>query len=320
MWLTWRQHRRQALLVVAGLAVLAAFLLLTGRSMHRASVDTGLARCLGAMRSTVDYRLSDPAVGLPDCNEPAERFNAEYSGYLTPAILLVFLPLLAGLFLGAPLVAREVQQGTHRLVWTQGVTRRRWALVKFGLVVGAVLTLSVAYALLVTWWVTPLALANAARFEYLAFDLQGGAPAGYTLFAVALGILAGTLWRKVLPAMAVTLVAFVGARLAVALARPHFLPPLERRFPVAANTFPNPMLSDWILERNAYDSTGRAIAPGGDIFCALPCPGYDPGSYNVHVYQPAERFWLFQSIEAGVFVVLAALLLLLAVRRVRRIS
>src|SRR6185369_14593823 len=43
-------------------------------------------------------------------------------------------PVLVGVFFGAPLVAREVEQGTHRLVWTQGVTRLQWALAKFGLV------------------------------------------------------------------------------------------------------------------------------------------------------------------------------------------
>jgi len=306
--------------VLVGLAGLAIFLVVTGRAMHQAFGDTGLARCLGDMSSTVDYRVSDPATGLPDCQEPAERLNAEYAGYLGPAILMLFLPLLLGLFLGAPLVAREIQHGTHRLVWTQGVTRRHWALVKFGLVVGAVLVVMVTYALLVTWWITPLALANAARFEYLAFDLEAGVPVAYTLFAVALGIAAGTVWRKVLPAMAVTLVGFIGARLAVALARPHFVPPLERRFPVAANTFPNPMRSDWILQRDAFDSAGRVIAPGGDIFCRLPCPEYDPGAYNVHIYQPAERFWLFQSMEAGLFVALAAVLLVVAVRRVRRLA
>jgi ABC-type transport system involved in multi-copper enzyme maturation permease subunit len=320
IWLTWRQHRRQALFVLGGLALLAAALVLTGRPMHRVYTDTGLASCLRTMRSTVDYRATDPASGLTDCYDQSQEFQARYGNSLTPAVLLLFVPLLVGLFLGAPLVARELQHGTHRLAWTQGMTRRRWALAKFGLIVGAILVLAVTYALLVNWWITPLALASAGRFEYGAFDLEGIVPVAYTLFAVALGIFAGTVTRKVLPAMAVTLIAFIGVRLAVLMARPHFLTPVERRFPVVANTFPNPMLSDWILRRDAYDSAGRSIAPDGDIFCDLPCPEYDPGAYNLHVYQPAGRFWLFQSIEAGVFVALAALLLLLALRQVRRTS
>jgi hypothetical protein len=64
--------------------------------------------------------------------------------------------LLAGLFWGAPLIAREVEHGTHRLVWTQGVSRLRWALVKFGLVGAGVVVAAACYALLVTWWRAPL--------------------------------------------------------------------------------------------------------------------------------------------------------------------
>ena len=36
------------------------------------------------------------------------------------------LPLAVGVFWGAPLLAREVEQGTIRLVFTQSVSRRRW--------------------------------------------------------------------------------------------------------------------------------------------------------------------------------------------------
>ena len=41
--------------------------------------------------------------------------------------LLVLMPLALGAFLGGPLVAREITQGTATFAWTQGVTRRRWA-------------------------------------------------------------------------------------------------------------------------------------------------------------------------------------------------
>jgi hypothetical protein len=143
---------------------------------------------------------------------------------------------------------------------------------------------------------------------------------GYTVFAVALGTFAGTVSRKVLPAMALTLVGFIGARIAVELARPNFLPPVERRFPVVAYLFPNPMRSDWILDRDVYDGTGQVVVGGGDIFCDPPCPDYGEDWYNVHLYQPAGRFWLFQYIETGLFAALAMVLLAWAVHRVRRCS
>jgi hypothetical protein len=44
------------------------------------------------------------------------------------------------------------------------------------------------------------------------------------------------------------------------------------------------------------------------------------GAYNWQLYQPGSRYWLFQSIETGIFAVLAVLLLYLAIRRIRRIA
>ena len=40
--------------------------------------------------------------------------------------LAAFFPLLAGLLLGGPLIARELDRGTARLAWSLGPSRRRW--------------------------------------------------------------------------------------------------------------------------------------------------------------------------------------------------
>ena len=135
------------------------------------------------------------------------------------------------MFWGAPLVARELETGTFRLAWTQSVSRLRWLLVKLGLV----------------------GLASAARRRAVepdgdvvvqphrqgeprtgsapaAFGVHGFVPAGYALFAFALGATTGLLFRRTLPAMAVTLVGFVAARFVVAdWVRPHFMSPVTER-------------------------------------------------------------------------------------------
>jgi hypothetical protein len=36
------------------------------------------------------------------------------------------------------------------------------------------------------------------------------------------------------------------------------------------------------------------------------------GAYNFEIYQPAHRFWTFQSVETAIFVALAILLLFVA--------
>jgi hypothetical protein len=175
------------------------------------------------------------------------------------------------------------------------------------------------YAILLTWWVQPLARTTGSGFDFIVFDLHGIVPIGYALFAVALGVFAGALTRKVLAGMAATLAGFVAVRAVVMfLARPYFLAPLERRFPVATASVPNPASGDWLLSHALYDKSGNLEAANGYAFCAPSprCP--DDGTYNLIAYQPGSRFWLFQYLETGIYVVLAAALLYLAVRLVRR--
>jgi hypothetical protein len=321
-WLVWRQHRQQALAAGIALLAVALFLVPTGRQMRAAFDDLGLETCLGAGRQP---ELVAPSSG---CRALSDQFGARFQGMALVSVLLLFLPGLAGLFWGAPLVAREVEHGTHRLVWTQGVTRLRWATVKLGLVGGGVVLLAAAYALLVGWWITPLNDATGYRFTWLFFDQQGPVLIGYALFAFALGVLAGTLTGKVLPAMTLTLGGFLATRVAVALLlRPRFLPQRRRAYPVVSATpaEPNPLNGDWVVSRAVYSAQGVKLTPGSgsqavcDESVAAQCVAkYGAGAYNQDLFHPADRYWLFQGIETALFVVLAVVMLAVAVHLVRR--
>ncbi|MFG1883624.1 ABC transporter permease [Micromonospora sp. NPDC049102] len=325
IWLTWRQHRKLAFYTLLGFLVLAAVLVPIGLSMRHTFADLGLAECLRP--ST----LSETAAQT--CEVGLRRFSDRYDSLNLVAVLLITLPVLVGLFWGAPLVAREVEQGTHRFVWTQGVGRTRWALVKFGLVGGAVVLLAVGYGLGMSWWVEPLTkAAHEGRLGVIVFDLQGIVPIGYTLFAVALGIFAGTVFKRMLPAMGITLAGYIGVRAAVEiLARPHYQPARTQTFPIEGGGIPEGDRGNWVLAVGIRDADGTMVAENTRIQCPPGGKGPDgracgadlglgPGAYNWEMYQPADRFWLFQSIETGIFVALAVLLLYLAVRRVRRIA
>ncbi len=310
IWLTWRQHRRQALSTLIGFAALAAFVVPTGLSMRAAYDRLGLAAC--------DHSAA--------CDAKFDEFSNTYGALVFVSVLMLIVPLLVGLFWGAPVVAREVEQGTHRMIWTQGISRRHWALVKTGLLGGAVVVLSVAYGLGMSWWFAPLGRIDFRqnRFTQVFFDMQGVAPVGYTLFAVALGLFAGTVLPKVLPAMALTLAGFAGVRIAVAaFARPHYMSPVSATTPVTAAPAAT---GDWVLSKSVRQADGTFVSSGtvrcpstGDC-AALTDLGLRPGAYNATVFQPADRFWLFQWAEAGIFVALAALLVWLAIRRIRRIA
>ncbi|MFE9688709.1 transporter [Micromonospora sp. NPDC005806] len=328
IWLAWRQHRKQLLYTLIGFAALAALMIPIGLSMRHTFADLGLPDCVR------ELARSDVAPATAErCEGAFHQFTNRYGSLNLVAVLLLILPMLVGLFWGAPLIAREVEQGTHRFAWTQGVGRRHWALVKFGLVVAVAAVAAICYGLGMSWWVDPLTeTARQGRLGFIVFDLQGVAPIGYTLFAVALGIFAGTVWRRMLPAMTVTLAGFVGVRAAVELlVRPHYQPARTLTFPVAGDGRLSLSRGDWILSSGVRNPDGKMVAPDTQIGCPPGARGpgggacgaelgIQPGAYNWQLYQPADRFWLFQGIETGIFIALAAVLLYLAVRRIRRIA
>jgi hypothetical protein len=312
IWMTWRQHRRQALSTVAALLAVAALMVPTGLAMHNAAADLGLNDC---------RTLPDPAPDsvLLACSAAVSQFSTDYGTLGLVGVLFLLAPVLMGLFWGAPVVAREIEHGTHRLVWTQGVSRRRWALVKFGFVGAVALATSAVYGLGLSWWTAPLSLTG-SRFGIVFFDMQGVVPIGYTLFAVALGIFAGATWPKVLPAMAITLAGFVGCRVALTvLARPRYLPAQTATHVPGSDAMLDSGLvirpvnrGEWLLARDYLQADGTVLPDGGPVI----------GSDVIErvLYQPAGRFWLFQGIETGIFVILAVLLVGLAIRRIQRLA
>jgi hypothetical protein len=197
---------------------------------------------------------------------------------------------------------------------------------KLGLVGGGLVLVAAVYALLVGWWVAPLNDATGYRFTWLFFDQQGPVLVGYALFAFALGVLAGTLTGKVLPAMALTLGAFLATRVVVAVAlRPRYLPQQRRSFPVVTTAETNQLAGDWVVSRGVFSAQGAKLSPGSgtQATCepadAARCVAeYGAGAYNQELFQPADRFWLFQGVETALFVLLALVLLATAVRLVRR--
>ena len=205
IWVAWRQFRTQALVTLGLLVAFAVLVLVTGLHLRDVYSSLGGAHC--AARS--------------DCTA-LSRHETVLAGLLGPALLAI--PALLGMFWGAPLVARELESGTYRLAWTQSVTRRRWLSVRVALVGVAALVVAGLASWLVSWWFAPLDAVNMNRFDPSVFTARGVVAIGYAGFAFALGVAAGTLTRRTLPAMAATLLGFIAARIAFTLwVRPHLL-------------------------------------------------------------------------------------------------
>ena len=123
------------------------------------------------------------------------------------------MPVLPGLLWGAPTVASELETGTNQFAWTQSITRRRWLAVRAGWLLLAAAVLAGAVSAIVIWWSGPYNALTADAFQVNRFDVTDIVPVGYAIFAMALGICAGTLLRRTLPALGITLAGFGAVRL-----------------------------------------------------------------------------------------------------------
>jgi hypothetical protein len=263
IWLTWRQFRTQAGVVFAALAALAAILAVTGPSLAN-DYATGIAACTargGCSTFTNEF------------------FNSHQTLYFGLVAVVMFVPAIIGLFWGAPLITRELEAGTHRLVWNQTITRTRWLGVKLGLIGLAAMAAAGLGSLAVTWWSSPIDKAAANRFPRLSpllFDARGIAPIGYAAFAFALGVTAGILIRRTLPAMAITLTIFIAVQIAMPLAiRPHLIPPVRFTAAITATNLNEFMISPgrpvhvrvavndpgaWMISNQTINAAGHVVS------------------------------------------------------------
>ena len=308
-YLVWRQHRNQFLFALIALAALVAVLVPTG--MHLASAY---------------HSARQNCVASGTCGDIGNSLFHNYGILFDVIGLTAVIPALFGLFWGAPLIASEIEAGTHQLAWTQTVTRRRWLAVKAAWLLTAAALWGAAVSTLVTWWSGPVNSVDQTRFNLGHFDTQGLVPIGYSVFAVALGITLGVLVRRVLPALAATLGIFTGLRFAVDYGlRPHYMTPLTRIIPLGS---PDPVaggsfwsISDSILDPAGQTSGGIHLTPASVPPACRGLFGPDSGIVSclgahgwrtAYTFQPANRFWTFQAIETGIYLALGGLVLLMA--------
>jgi ABC-type transport system involved in multi-copper enzyme maturation permease subunit len=269
-WLTWRQLRVPAAAVYVAVAGFAAVLLITGPRL-RAIVASGA-------------NLFDSLTGRDQ--------TLFYAGIIVIAVA----PAVLGAFWGAPLVARELENGTHRLVWNQSVTRTRWLATKLGLT-----TLGAASAVglltwAISWWSDPMDGAASqtrgsfpTRLTPVSFAMRGLVPVGYVVFAVVLGATLGIILRRSLPAMAITLALFAFVQVAVPLwVRPHLIAPVTTNLAFSGKTLDSisgdpiggavtielhtPDRGDWVLTNQTLNAAGQASALPAWFGDCLPPP------------------------------------------------
>jgi hypothetical protein len=329
IWLTWRQFRAQAWIASAALTVIAVALAVTGLHLAHLYDTSGLATCqahgdCGVLSTSfLNQAKASPAYGV-----------LFYGG----VAILYAVPVIIGVFWGAPLVTREIEAGTFRLAWSQSVTRTRWLAVKLAVIGLAAVATAGLLSLMISWWAAPVDQAlglptgrngtgGLNRFAPLLFGARGIAPIGYAAFAFVLGVTAGVLIRRTVPAMAATLAIFIGVLITVSLwVRPHLITPL--RVTSALNpanidqlfTGQNGQMSvtgavnlpgAWVLSNQSIDASGHVFTGPATQACTTgsvqACNAYIGRLHlrQLITYEPASRYWSVQWYETAIFLALA---------------
>ena len=317
LWVTWRQHRATFISVPAVLAAAAILLVIFGLKAHHEYA--ALLNC-----------PLDPGKQSGVCSQLMTNFN---SGVWPLAnicsILMELVPVLLGAFAGAPLLARELETGTFRYAWTQGLGRERQAIAKLVLVGLTLAVLAWAFSELFAWFFQPFLWVeqmNQMSTEAV-FDTRGLVFPAFTLVSFAIGAFLGMLFRRIIPALAATLGGYLVLRLAAWGVRGQYPLTLVTSNAQQFTAYGTPsqpgfpwILNSWVTgpggkpaSQSVINQVHYNLSGGGSQAVSV------PKGYTIWTrFFPPSHFWPMQLIEAGWLLILALALGAATVWLVRR--
>lgn len=281
IWVTWRQHRAQAIACLVLFGLLAILAIVAGIQTRTAFDDDGLPGCLARSGGA-----GCPAVITSFVN----RFARGGSSAIMSVPLLA-IPGLLGVVVGAPLLGRELERGTWRLAWSQTVPRTRWLVTKLGLVTGGLIVFGAAVTLVMVWSHAPLYRVS-SRLQPVPLNGDGLTFTASLLCAFGLAVLAGLLLRNTIAAVVVAYIAWEIPSTVVAL----------MGGPIRV---PAPAVMRIGCPAGCPGATAGSVPPVtghlGDYVLGITRSGGE----LVVSYLPASRFWTEQLIQAGLFLAIA---------------
>ncbi|MEU4680281.1 ABC transporter permease [Micromonospora sp. NPDC023737] len=185
-WLVWRQHRTGFWTILAVTAI-------------------GIGLMAYWRAGMVDYLVG---YGYPHLapDEWQSGFEPFSKRLFDVGYYLGFLPILLGVFLGAPLIAGDLEAGTTQLVLGHSVSRTRWLAAKLT-IAGLVVVVSTGALSLTFWyWWSPVSQQDGS-LDWTSgklFDVTGAVPVALALLTVVGGVAIGMLLRRTLIAMVAT--------------------------------------------------------------------------------------------------------------------
>lgn len=324
---TWLQHRGS--LITAGVLVAACALLILVRGLGSHAAYARLSRCLASPGG--------------NCTDLFNSMSAQTTGLSLITIALLVLPVLAGMFIGAPLLARELESGSFRFAWTQGTGRARWLVTKMVLLGGTAAAAAAVLGFLADWYGGPFEAAGlASHWQGGQFNVTVLTLPAWTLCSLAAGTFAGVLIGRVVAAMAAA-AAFAGGLVVLDFMRLHawFLgiaPAVTRASPSgiglgALNTFATPggipgPPGSWLVDGWYTGPDGQRLDSAAVTSLVNKLDASNPGNTAQWLgqhhdaywisYQAASRFWGFQAAEAGILLAITVMLVVGTIRLVGR--
>lgn len=324
---TWLRHRA-ALISLFVLFVACALVIARGAL----GIHSEYANYLAAGCTTANP--NDLAV----CPNISNSFANGTVGFTALVIALRVFPVIVGLFVGAPLLSRDLESGTFRFAWTQGMGRVRYVFSTFAILAMFVTTTACILGLLLGgWYAHNFSVVNPnieSHWQSGLFDTTGFLLATWTLFALTLGTFCGAIIKRTVAAMAVTVALVGGLLVASSVFLLRFLDigaVVTSRFPIRGintgtlNYSPQDRPSVWLLRGWLTGPNGRALSSGAaNRVQQKALQSTDPGQWlSLHhdtfwvSYQTADRFWIYQGAEGVVLIGIAVALCLATVRVVR---
>ena len=280
IWVTWRQHRTQAIVCLVLFCVIAIFAITLGSWMRAVFDNDSLGTCLAHSNGA-------------SCAGTISSFVTKFSGPIAPlGVAILAIPGIFGAVVGAPLLGRELEQGTWRLAWSQTVPRTRWLLTKLALVAGALIVFGAAVTAVLTWFHEPLDRVS-SRLTPMLFNFEGLSFTCSLLCSFGLAVLAGLLLRNTIGAMVAAYFAWeVPTVLVALLAGPIRIPPAATmRLPCRAG-----------CPGASTNSVPPVTGHIGDVVLGLT----RSGGQLIVTYLPASRLWTTALIAGGLYLVIAA--------------
>jgi len=289
--LLWRMHRWEGTFVIGGALLLSAAMAI-------------VAWQLDGSRDLVVACYEQPGEMLSaDCRSAIEWGNTLAGAIGILGAVATVAPFAAGIFLGAPLLSREIEHRTAPMAWSLSSSRRSWLVWRttplLVLLLVSLLVLGQASAFL-------LETAEEGELGFRHFGMFGPILAARGLAVFGIGVLVGLVLGRVLPALLVTALATVALVGGMSIGRDLLMReeaewvPMGDQAEVVHMVFDQGFRSDDTGEIITYE---QAYNRYPDAFDPMTGEGEVPGTTLVWRIVPPEAFGLYVAREIGVLAI-----------------